>query len=309
VANLFPLLSSPSPGQSSLSNNTHTLSESSQVRSSTSSALSSSSSGGLLARALLSTALLPPLTALAIAKLAKRQGSVVWERVRESVQEQQRQRKKRWKARKESELKTENEKKKGLEGEIDREKEIGTEEVEIEIETERETAQPNNKVEMNVTQPNPSLSSSFFTNALRKVWKVSNRWLSSNPSLSLDEREQGQRTSENEKEKEKEKEKETKSPREREEIESHLCDALLCEPMPYRSAVEEANHVIVLRTRPDPCRVLGKRPTFYEQVIAKKFFGSYQAQDAVAWMLGLQHWRIYAEDGKLLRCLTYKRHL
>ena len=34
-----------------------------------------------------------------------------------------------------------------------------------------------------------------------------------------------------------------------------LADAFLVEPIPYRSAVEDgATHVIVLRTRPDPCR-------------------------------------------------------
>ena len=34
-----------------------------------------------------------------------------------------------------------------------------------------------------------------------------------------------------------------------------VVDAFLCEPMPYRSAVQEgATHVIVLRTRPDPVR-------------------------------------------------------
>jgi len=38
-----------------------------------------------------------------------------------------------------------------------------------------------------------------------------------------------------------------------------VADAFMVEPLPYRSAVADgATHVIVLRTRPDPCPVLGK---------------------------------------------------
>ena len=41
---------------------------------------------------------------------------------------------------------------------------------------------------------------------------------------------------------------------------------------PNRSAVEDgASHVIVLRTRPDPCAVLGKGPGVFEKLIAKRF--------------------------------------
>ena len=51
-----------------------------------------------------------------------------------------------------------------------------------------------------------------------------------------------------------------------------LADALMCEPVPYRSAVEDgATHVIVLRTRPDPCAVLGKGPGVFEHLIAKRY--------------------------------------
>jgi hypothetical protein len=50
-----------------------------------------------------------------------------------------------------------------------------------------------------------------------------------------------------------------------------LVDAFLCEPLPYRSAVlDGASHVIVLRTRPDPCPVLGKGPGVFEKLIAKR---------------------------------------
>ena len=52
-----------------------------------------------------------------------------------------------------------------------------------------------------------------------------------------------------------------------------LVDAFLCEPLPYRSAVlDGASHVIVLRTRPDPCPVLGKGPGVFEKLIAKRYF-------------------------------------
>lgn len=80
--------------------------------------------------------------------------------------------------------------------------------------------------------------------------------------------------------------------------ESHLCDALLCEPIPYRSAIQEAKHLIVLRTKPDPCRILGKSPGIYEELIANSFFHKHGAKNATGWMKGLEHLRIYAEDSK-----------
>ena len=50
-----------------------------------------------------------------------------------------------------------------------------------------------------------------------------------------------------------------------------IADAFLCEPLPYRSAVDDgASHVIVLRTRPDPCHVLGKGPGVFEKFIATR---------------------------------------
>lgn len=88
---------------------------------------------------------------------------------------------------------------------------------------------------------------------------------------------------------------------------SLLCDALLCEPIPYRSAVREgATHCIVLRSRPEPCHVLGKGPGVYEQLIARRFFHQYNATDAVDWMMSLQHQRIYAEDGTFTRPPPHK---
>ena len=51
-----------------------------------------------------------------------------------------------------------------------------------------------------------------------------------------------------------------------------IADACLCEPLPYRSAVDDgASHVIVLRTRPDPCHVLGKGPGVFEKFIATRY--------------------------------------
>lgn len=88
-----------------------------------------------------------------------------------------------------------------------------------------------------------------------------------------------------------------------EEFTAHLCDAFLCEPIPYRTAVAAgATHIIALRTRPDPCRVLGKGPGVYELLIARRFFEQYNSSQAIDWLVGLQHHRVYAEDG-MFACL------
>jgi predicted patatin/cPLA2 family phospholipase len=76
-----------------------------------------------------------------------------------------------------------------------------------------------------------------------------------------------------------------------------IADAFMCEPMPYRSAIESgATHVIVLRTRPDPSPVLGKGPGVFERIISKRFFARYKEDSAQAWLMDLQHHRLYAED-------------
>ena len=76
-----------------------------------------------------------------------------------------------------------------------------------------------------------------------------------------------------------------------------IADAFICEPLPYRSAIEEgATHVIVLRTRPDPSPVLGKGPGVFERYISRNFFDKYQESQAQAWLIELQHHRLYAED-------------
>ena len=87
-----------------------------------------------------------------------------------------------------------------------------------------------------------------------------------------------------------------------------LADAFLVEPIPYRSAVNDgATHVIVLRTRPDPCTVLGKPPGLFEKRIARRFFKKYGETDAIDWLVNLQHHRVYAEvtTGRMESCYVF----
>ena len=76
-----------------------------------------------------------------------------------------------------------------------------------------------------------------------------------------------------------------------------LVDALMAEPIPYRSAAEDgATHIIVLRTRPDPSPILGKGPGIYEKIISRRFFARYAESEAANFMLNSTHHRVYAED-------------
>lgn len=77
-----------------------------------------------------------------------------------------------------------------------------------------------------------------------------------------------------------------------------LVDAFLVEPIPYRSACKDgATHVIVLRTRPDPCPVLGnKGPGLFERVICRRFFDANGQPGAGDWVEQLRHQLVYAED-------------
>ena len=51
-----------------------------------------------------------------------------------------------------------------------------------------------------------------------------------------------------------------------------LADALIYEPLPYRTALKEgATHVVMLRSRPDGADVTGK-PSFFEKLILHRFF-------------------------------------
>lgn len=61
-----------------------------------------------------------------------------------------------------------------------------------------------------------------------------------------------------------------------------LCDALMFEPIPYRSALKEGcTHVLVLRTRPDEVKVTGKISIF-ERLTYRRFF-------RWAWRLQIAH--------------------
>lgn len=77
-----------------------------------------------------------------------------------------------------------------------------------------------------------------------------------------------------------------------------LVDAFLVEPIPYRSACKDgATHVIVLRTRPDPCPVLDtKGPGLFERVICRRFFDANAQPAAGDWVEQLRHQLVYAED-------------
>ena len=86
----------------------------------------------------------------------------------------------------------------------------------------------------------------------------------------------------------------------REEVEP-LADACISEPMPYRSAVKHgATHVIVLRTRPDPCPVLGRGPGLFERVICRRFFRKHKCAAAARYVERQRHQVVYAEDVALL---------
>jgi hypothetical protein len=78
-----------------------------------------------------------------------------------------------------------------------------------------------------------------------------------------------------------------------------LVDACICEPIPYRSAVDEgATHLIVLRTKPDPCQVNESSPGVFERFIARRFFRKYQESAAARWVMNMEHQRIYREDSE-----------
>lgn len=64
-----------------------------------------------------------------------------------------------------------------------------------------------------------------------------------------------------------------------------LADALLYEPVPYRSALKEnCTHVIVLRTRADDERVTVKQGLL-EKIMVSRFFGrKHNLPDLVDWM-------------------------
>lgn len=80
-----------------------------------------------------------------------------------------------------------------------------------------------------------------------------------------------------------------------------LSDALIFEPVPYRSAVKDnCTHVLVFRTRPDGVSVTAKMG-IVEKLIMSRFFGRKQGlPDLVHWMHRQYHKLVYAEDVLIL---------
>ena len=76
-----------------------------------------------------------------------------------------------------------------------------------------------------------------------------------------------------------------------------LADALVYEPIPYRSAVEDGcTHIVVLRTRPDGTDVTGKSSLF-EKLIMRRFFKrKNQLPRIYQYMRKQFHKKVYAED-------------
>eukprot|EP01033_Poteriospumella_lacustris_P004175 gene4175-2975_t len=76
-----------------------------------------------------------------------------------------------------------------------------------------------------------------------------------------------------------------------------LADALLFEPLPYRSALQDnCTHVVVLRSRPDNISVTAKMSTI-EKMIMRRFFGrKLKLPRVMRWMLNQYHKLVYAED-------------
>lgn len=76
-----------------------------------------------------------------------------------------------------------------------------------------------------------------------------------------------------------------------------LADALVYEPLPYRSALNEgATHVVVLRTRPDGTDVTGKSSIF-EKLILRRFFLRKNKLPKIFERMRMHlHKKLYAED-------------
>lgn len=80
-----------------------------------------------------------------------------------------------------------------------------------------------------------------------------------------------------------------------------MSDALVFEPLPYRSALKDnCTHVIVLRTRADDLSVTVKMSTM-EKMIMSRFFGrKLGLPSLVTWMHNQYHKLVYAEDVLIL---------
>ena len=74
-------------------------------------------------------------------------------------------------------------------------------------------------------------------------------------------------------------------------------DALLYEPIPYRSAVADgAERIIVLRTRPDGANMLKKQGKVERLIMRKFFLKKLKLRRVYEWVKGQRHKRVYAED-------------
>jgi hypothetical protein len=85
------------------------------------------------------------------------------------------------------------------------------------------------------------------------------------------------------------------------------CDALVYEPVPYRSALaDNCTHILVLRTRPDDVSVT-KPLSISEKWILTRFFAQKMSLPNLAgWMINQHHKLIYAED--ILRLNAANKH-
>jgi hypothetical protein len=84
-----------------------------------------------------------------------------------------------------------------------------------------------------------------------------------------------------------------------------MSDAVVFEPIPYRSALREnCTHVIAIRTRADNISVTVKMG-MVEKLIMSRYFGRKQGMpDLVSWMHNQYHKLVYAEDILLLNAFN-----
>jgi predicted acylesterase/phospholipase RssA len=76
-----------------------------------------------------------------------------------------------------------------------------------------------------------------------------------------------------------------------------LADALLFEPLPYRSAISEgATHVVCLRSRPDGVDVTGKTSIFEKLVVRRFLLRKNSLRGAYEYMKRHLHKKMYAEQ-------------
>lgn len=76
-----------------------------------------------------------------------------------------------------------------------------------------------------------------------------------------------------------------------------LADALIFEPLPYKTAIENgATHVVVLRTRPDGTDVAGKSSIFERLIVRRFFLRKNKLPNIYKYMRKHLHKRIYSEQ-------------